>query len=181
MCPVVTVGSESDERPSDACRRRLGRCSSVCVGVRRRGLKRVIGIAVSLLLVYVFELAERLWWRLSARFAWANASLGCWAATGLYLKNSSDPSAIGFFFLRIKNIQMKMRPASATVPPIAPPTITPKWEVVEEEEAVPVVWVGDGVLVAVAVVEVLVELAVSEGVDARKTKDALGDSVANAP
>ena len=36
-------------------------------------------------------------------------------------------------------------------------------------------------LVAGAVVEVLVELAVSKGVDARKTKDALGDSVANAP
>ena len=46
---------------------------------------------------------------------------------------------------------------------------------------IPAFWVGDGVLVAGAVLEVLIELAVSKGVDARKTKDVLGDLVANAP
>jgi hypothetical protein len=83
---------------------------------------------------------------------------------------------------------------SAAIPPAAPPTMAPKWGVVEEEPpAVPAVWVADAMLVVLLVVlpvvllvvDVLVdeiELVVNGGLDEVKgIKDADGESVANAP
>lgn len=116
--------------------------------------------------VMEFEVIEVLWWRLSARFASANTSLGRRrTGTGSYRKNSSDSGRLGAFFLRTKNTQSTiMIQTSTTPPPIAPPMMAPKWDSVV------------GVLVTELVDKV--ELIVDEGLE---RIDGVGTLVANAP
>jgi len=70
-----------------------------------------------------------------------------------------------------------MRPITAIAPPIDPPTMAPKREVVGET-AVAAVWVAIGVLVEEVPFDKTV-LVVNEGLDVMG--GAVGDLVANAP
>jgi hypothetical protein len=74
-----------------------------------------------------------------------------------------------------------MRPINPILPPTAPPTMAPKWEVVEGAG----VLVGDGVLVGVLVVGVLdgtrAEVVVGVGLGVTVSGDGVGVMEANAP
>lgn len=170
---TFVVGRELDEARSDSCRRSSGGRNTTGPGGRRTGLRRSVGLMVSL--SSAFETMEGWWWwRFSVRFASMNAPIGCRAETGLYRKKSSGCSVTGEFLLRRKKNQTKTTRAMITMaPPIAPPTMAPKWDVVEELVGAVV---EDGVLVdKVELVEV------GEGEAVVRSTDGVGELVAKAP